>query len=86
MGKNIMMALGMVVVFVTGFGQGLPSAYGDHQNEASPLPGKGSRCEGPFKGENVPSEELQRMLDDHARWLHDHHDVKGKQANLCGAE
>ena len=51
-----MMALGMVMVFWTRFGLGLPSAYGDHEHEASPMPDTGSRYEGSFKGENVPSE------------------------------
>ena len=86
MGESIMMALGVVMVFSTGFGLGLPSAYGDHQNEASPIPDPGSRCEGPFKGKKISNEELRKVLDDHGRWLHDHQDSKGEQANLCGAE
>ena len=64
----------------------VPLTYADHAQQETPSIVEAQGCTGEYAGRSVSEEVLLAILVDHGQWLFDHHDSKGKQANLCGAE
>ena len=60
--------------------------HGKHLEPSVAKEGAPPDCHGEFQGEKVSTEALQQILNAHARWLDNHNDPQGKQANLCGAD
>ncbi|MCA9473934.1 MAG: hypothetical protein KC594_17870, partial [Nitrospira sp.] len=74
--------LGRVMPFVLLGSLTSAGAFGEHLDVSGGLTGISSDCHGAYLGKQVPGETLTRMLAAHARWLADHQDPKGVQADL----